>query len=231
MAMITAIVGLLLLFRARKEATSSNNFTVRLRPAVLALTAVGVIVALTSVYDQLALDGQLGSAAQQKAFYQADGAFGSAFSSRNEFFLALTSILDSPVLGGGSYSVATQDVAQSVADLYGLYGYQHVAEAVVQKSPAYHSELLGLWAENGILTLPFWLGVLIVNMKGLVAVLYRTCDAPALVAMIATIGIWDLFFSPFGADRRMWLALSIMTLIALTKRKGSGECPKYQSVP
>lgn len=219
MAIITAVVGLLLLVRSPKELAPSNSRSLRVRPLVLALVAVGLVVTLTSVYDQLALDGQLGSAAQLKASYQADGAFGSLFSSRNEFFLSVASISDSPFLGGGSYSVASREVALSVADLYDLYGYQHVAAAVTMESPAYHSELLGLWAENGILTVPFWLGVLVVYLKGLMAVLYRSCAAPALVAMISTIGIWDLFFSPFGADRRMWLALSLVTVIVLTKRK------------
>lgn len=219
MAIITAVAGLLLLVRSPIEIVPSNKRTVRLRPLVLALVSVGVVVTLTSVYDQLALDGQLGSAAQMKASYQADGAFGSLFSSRNEFFLSVASVSDSPFLGGGSYSVASREVAISVADLYDLYGYEHVAAAVSLESPAYHSELLSLWAENGILTVPFWLGVLVVYLRSLMAVLYRSCTAPALVAMISTIGIWDLFFSPFGADRRMWLALSLVTVIALTKRK------------
>lgn len=221
MAVITAVVAIVLVVRRRKTEVSDGKRVVRLRPVVLALLASSLVILLTNVYDQLALDGQLGSAAQQKAAYQADGAFGSIFSSRNEFFLSAASIVDSPIIGGGSYSVASPEAAQSVADLYGLYGYQHVAGAVAMHAPAYHSELFGLWAENGALALPFWLGVLFLYLISITAVLYRRCQAPVLVAMTATIGIWDLFFSPFGADRRMWLALSLVTLIAFTKRERS----------
>ncbi len=185
-----------------------------MRPAFLAAGAIAVVYGLVISYDQLAAKGLFGYSAQQKAYYLS-GEYGSLLSSRSEFFLSTATIAREPIFGGGSFSSASDEVTESTAGLFHRLGYEHVAPEILSSSAAYHSELLGAWAENGILAIPFWIGVLIIFLGGLTSVIYRRCSAPALVAFLSLQGLWDLLFSPFGAGQRIFLCLSVVTVAAL----------------
>ncbi|MDR6413289.1 hypothetical protein [Pseudarthrobacter sulfonivorans] len=218
MAVVSLLTGFILLVRARTEISPEHGRFGRWRPLVIGFGGSSAGIFLIDLYDRLAIAGTFGGIAQQKAMFQAGGDYGSLLSSRSEFFLSIGTILKQPLLGGGSFSLASPDTVQNAASLYNAWGYTSVASRMLLDVPAYHSTLLGSWAENGVLALPFWLAVLGVFIKGLVSVLYRECHAPALVALLCTSGIWDLMFSPFGAERRMWLALSVVTVITLIYR-------------
>lgn len=220
LAVITIISSLLLVVRSKREVALSGR-SVPFRPFLLAVAGLTLIVGIISLYDRLAISGAFGSIAQQKAQYQATGEFGSFLSGRNEFLLSAQVIKNNPILGGGSYSAAPLDVRMNTATFLNDLGYQSLAQRLLTDTPAYHSELLGSWAENGVLSLPFWLALFVFYLLALVKVLYRSCRWPAVVAVLSTSGLWDVLFSPFGADRRMWLALSFITILTLTQRRAS----------
>ena len=214
MASITAICGLLMAVRVGSRYIAGPRLSrVRLRPIVLGIVGIVGILALSSVYDGLATQGYFGAVAQSKAAYQAGGAYGSSFSSRNEIFLSLQTIAQSPFIGGGSYSVATAAVSENAAVLLNNLGYSDVASRLLEGAPAYHSEILGIWAENGLLTLFFWLPVGALLVRSVFAVVYRETRLAPLVLFLSITGLWDLLFSPFGADRRMWVAATIVAVI------------------
>lgn len=216
MASVAIIAALLLAVRVSRrprEGSSTGARPLRWRPAVVAVVGVGSVLTLTAIYDSLAARGVFGFIAQQKAAYQADGEFGSSLSSRSEFLLSVQSIGDNPLFGGGSYSVASIEVANSAATWLNGLGYSEVAQRLVRGAPAFHSELLGMWAENGILSLFFWLPVAALLVRAIYAVVYRTTHLPELIVFISVLGLWDLVFSPFGADRRMWLAATIVSIV------------------
>lgn len=219
MAVVSLLIAFLLLVRIRPDSPHIGERQIRLRPLLIGFGGSVAAVLLIDQYDRLSIAGVFGKIAQQKAMFQSGGEYGSLLSSRNELFLSLGTIVQKPLFGGGSFSTAEPDIVEATATMYNNWGYTSVATHMLVDIPAYHSTLLGSWAENGILATPFWLAVLGVFCRGLVSVLYRECDKPTLVALLCTSGIWDLFFSPFGAERRMWLALSIITVITLITTK------------
>lgn len=219
LAIMTLVSSVVLAARIPKRWNPDRAMRVPIRPVILSISSIAVIVWLVEIYDNLALKGSFGFNAQQKAFYQSTGDFGSIVSSRSEFLLSVLSIGDNPVFGGGSYSVASDAVVSEVSSIFSELGYENIAHRLLIEVPPYHSVLLGQWAENGILSAILWVGVLAIFTKGLLLVMYRKCREPVLVCFISILGIWDLFFSPFGADRRMWLALTIATVYILTRPK------------
>ncbi|MBX7444917.1 MULTISPECIES: hypothetical protein [unclassified Arthrobacter] len=218
MAVITLLVAFILLVR-RRSAIPSGDHLGRWRPLIIGFGGSLAGVFMIDLYDRLSIAGTFGRIAQQKAQFQSGGDYGSLLSSRSEFFLSVGTILKQPLFGGGSYSVASAEVVENASSLYNSWGYTSVASRMLSDVPAYHSTLLGSWAENGLFALPFWLIVFAIFIRGLVSVLYRECRLPALVAVLSTSGVWDLLFSPFGAERRMWLALSVVTVMSLVVRK------------
>lgn len=219
LSIVILVAALLLLVRAGQvHSRKGKSILVRIRPIILAMIGVIALVALSTAYDSLAESGTFGYEAQQKAAYQATGQFGSLFSSRSEFLLSFLTIASNPVLGGGTESVASLQDAQSAGAVLNDLGYANVARALNGGSPAYHSEILGSWAQNGILAMPFWLTVLCLLVLAAYAVVYRETRLPELVAFLAVLGAWDLLFSPFGADRRMWVAATVVTIVACSTR-------------
>lgn len=219
LSIVTLIAATLIMVRSQSNRVHpGQKFLVRVRPAALAVVGIGVLVGMSTVYDRLAESGSLGYAAQQKAHYQADGQFGSILSSRSEFLLSIQSIGANPILGGGTGSVANLHDTAVAATIMNDFGYSNVARALGESVPAYHSELLGVWAQNGILAVPFWVLLFGLLVAASYAVVYRETRLPELVAFLAALGIWDLFFSPFGADRRMWVAATLVTIVISSTR-------------
>jgi hypothetical protein len=215
MSSILLIVAMVLLVRvSRRRAEVRLTRGIRIRPLAILVTGITAMVVLTEVYDSLARSGTFGQIAAAKASYQSDGQFGSLFSSRSEILLSAQSIADNPVFGGGSFSVATSQVTESAAEIMSRYGYADIANRLSEGSPAYHSEIFGSWAENGVLVLIFWLPMAVLFLRALIGVIYRDVAMPYLVAFVSVTGLWDILFSPFGADRRVWVAASLTTVIA-----------------
>jgi hypothetical protein len=215
MSSILLIVAMVLLVRVSSRRVEMGlTRGVRIRPLVILVTGITAMVVLTELYDGLARSGTFGQIAAAKASYQSDGQFGSLFSSRSEILLSAQSIAENPLLGGGSFSVATSQVTESAAEIMSRYGYADIAHRLSEGAPAYHSEILGSWAENGVLVLIFWIPMAILFLRALIGVVYREVAMPYLVAFVSVTGLWDILFSPFGADRRVWVAASLTTVIA-----------------
>lgn len=226
MASIVLIVALLLAVQTTHSRLANASRIVRFRPVVLGVLGATLILWLSSIYDRLAQEGAFGYIAQQKAAFQAGGEFGSSLSSRSEFLLSFQSISQSPFWGGGSYSIADSSATDAAATFLNDLGYSEIASRLARGAPAYHSEILGVWAENGILTLLFWFAVAAILVGAIYAVIYQETAMPQLVVYLAVSGLWDLLFSPFGADRRFWLAASIATILLarkMTKEDGNSR--------
>lgn len=210
---IICVVTALVLFLA---SANRDTRSARVKLVLVVILGAAAAVAVASTFDRLALDGSLGVTAQNKAYYQSDGQFGSLFSGRTGVVVGLQSIADNPFLGGGSYSTASQSIADSTSELYRSLGYVDTATSIAGAAPSYHSELIGSVAENGVLALPFWLATFFLLIRGVISVLSSKVVHGPLVAFISLLGIWDVVFSPFGADRRFWLAATLVSILALT---------------
>jgi hypothetical protein len=170
------------------------------------------ISALLSYYDRLAVSGLFGSAAQVKASFQGAGSFGSLLSGRPETFMGVATIAESPFFGLGSFAKPTASAYEAGAEFFSQFGYEKVAVNFDQQGYGFHSEIFGMIAENGFLASFFWISLLLYLLQAGRVMLSRNERPSALISFLIVIGLWDLFYSPFGADRRVWIGLTIVSI-------------------
>lgn len=189
---------------------------------VMAFCLIGGFFAflLVSGYGHAARDGFLGAPAAEKYRTESSGRFGVLLGGRPELFASSRAIIDSPFLGHGSWAKDPKYSNELISLLY-RNGYQPDASlrSSIQHSryliPS-HSYLLGSWVEAGFLGGLFWILVLTLSLKMLI-VAFRT--RPLLSPLFAFLGIelvWNVFFSPYGADQRI---LAMFTIAALLTSK------------
>ena len=184
----------------------------------LVLCACCVVAALgfMKVYEHAAHDGLLGSAAQVKYEQQVSG-LGLILGGRPEMIASLTAIRDSPIIGHGSWARDPKYVLLLNAELekYGLrpYDFQSGSSTALSDLIPEHSHLLGAWVEAGFFGTLFWfwaLGLAIAVLSRLY--LLRDRMTP-LVAYLGLLLVWDILFSPFGAERRLLIPYYLIVLL------------------
>lgn len=189
--------------------------------AVLVVAAVGVL----QLYDAAASSGILGEAAQT-TYQEQSRALGTLVGGRSEVLVSSQAIVDSPILGHGSWA---RDFAyvDLLADRLSSLGYEVGADASdVGLIPA-HSYLLGSWVWAGVLGGLFWAGVgaaaiwLLMNLYAL-----RLEIAP-LLAFSTILLLWNVAFSPYGFNGRIiapyGLALCLLGLDLLAAQRKTSE--------
>lgn len=160
---------------------------------LLIVTFILALLCIKTTYEYLATSGILGEAAKAKYHMQTAGQDGFSFKAgRGDFYETLEKLSENPIIG------------------YGSYAYD--------KTPG-HSMILGAWAYQGILGLPFWLYISYV----LIMYLYRYSiyDIPFSCAgiIVSTSQLWSILASPFqGRMRLAFLIVSIFVLIKTFNR-------------
>lgn len=158
-------------------------------------------------YDAAAASGLLGADAQTKYLAQS-GSLGVLVGGRPEILTSTQAIIDSPILGHGSWAKDFKYVDLLTARLSSL-GYEIGAgPGDVGLIPA-HSYLLGSWVWAGLLGGVFWVAVLLLAgwlLVNLYAV--RLGPAPLLVFSTALL-LWNIAFSPYGGSSRPLAAYGI----------------------
>jgi hypothetical protein len=181
-----------------------------------AVAAFGVLQG----YDAAASGGLLGAAAQAKYLAQSGGTLGVLVGGRPEILASSQAIIDSPILGHGSWAKDFKYVDLLTARLSSLNYEIGAAPSDVGLIPA-HSYLLGSWVWAGLLGGLFWLVILLLA-GGLLVNLYavRLALAPLLVFSTALL-IWNILFSPYGSSVRLLAAYGIgLCLLGLSKLRG-----------
>jgi O-antigen ligase len=151
---------------------------------------------------------------------QTAGEDGLLLGGRSEFLVSSLAVLESPVIGHGSWAKDCR-YASLYVELKREAGYIPGAESETCLIPA-HSHFMGAWVQAGVFGAVFWLWVLTLPVRTL-ARLYATRERlTPLVAFLAFLLLWDIFFSPFGGDRRFmtpfYIVLMMSYLPAGTKR-------------
>lgn len=180
----------------------------------VAAATVALGVAVIASYGPAAKDGLLGDAAAQKYAQQSTGRFGVLIAGRPEILGALPAIRDSPIIGHGSWARDPKYVYDMLAGLARL-GYAPVGRPpeTFDLIPS-HSHLLGAWVEGGIAGAAFWLIVLGLAVSVL-ATLYRArVRFTPLIVFLAFLLVWNVLFSPYGAQTRIIAAFAIVVLLA-----------------
>lgn len=193
--------------------------------ALLTLAVVGVL----QLYDAAASQGLLGSDAQ--AVYRSQsGALGVLVGGRKEILASSQAVLDSPILGHGSWARDIRYV-DLLAERLSSLGYTVGGEFYGGDLIPVHSYLMGSWVWAGFLGGVFWLAVLAVAVW-LLANLYsfRVELAPILVFSTMLL-LWNVAFSPYGAGARLLacygLALCLLGIRQL--RRDDAERPLSRS--
>jgi O-antigen ligase len=144
---------------------------------------------------------------------QAQGDLGVLLGGRSEILIASQAIMDSPLIGHGSWA-KDPHYSYLYAELkFGPNGGD-IPFLRNELIPS-HSVIFGAWVESGIVGALFWAGVLILVAKVLLRLFSSDDPLVPVIAFIGFLMLWDIFFSPFGADRRFTLAFFVvlMTLV------------------
>ncbi|MDH3662340.1 MAG: hypothetical protein OEU92_20315, partial [Alphaproteobacteria bacterium] len=215
---------------------------VGLRPKPLSygrMLVIGAMLFVTSfgalkLYGYAAESGMLGEKSRQKYETQsALGDLGILLGGRSESLVTVQAIQDSPLIGHGSWAKDRYYAELRQLMLYRLGFVNRFIEPENDLIPT-HSHLLGSWVEAGVGGALFWIGILGLVIAALRR-LYASDDPlrPYLVFLMFLF-IWDILFSPFGAQRRLTNGfLMVAALFALKacamnwRQRGSRAAPTF----
>jgi hypothetical protein len=206
-------------FRGREHTRSPIRFSAR-RAVALAALFIAVGLSFVSVYGHLASAGALGASASQKYAAQASGSFGMLTRGRPEILVSSRAVLDSPLLGHGSWAKDPKYLELQIGA-----GVQPSPSTLSQGLIPTHSYLMGAWVEAGLLGTPIWVWTLFL-VAGVLARLYR-CDGQLvpLTAFAAFALGWNVLFSPYGSFERIIAPYYVLILVAASRsiRQDSSE--------
>ena len=185
------------------------------RAATLAGLAIGVGFLAGFIMTSLAAAGVLGPDAQSKNENQSSVKWGILIGGRPEILVSSVAVMDSPILGHGSWASDTKYV-----DLLITYEVDYGMERPLNEEsyqgliPA-HSHLMGAWVNSGILGAVFWVYVLILDIKAISrAANLRTLLTPTYIWLLVSFA-WAILFSPLGSTNRLPEAFNVVVICDL----------------
>lgn len=175
------------------------------RLLVLAFLALGAAAAANEVVKFVTRTGYIGEEAQEKNESQ-EKAGNLLLGGRPEFKIGLRAALDSPLIGHGSWAkdpkyfeMLFDEMVETGAEVEPDRG------DILSDIPLIpgHSHIVTAWIWSGIAGLIFWVYMIWFVLRGLVPVaILRPPLAPMYIYLLIVMS-WDIFFSPFAANRRL----------------------------
>ncbi len=191
----------------------------RMRLVVLASMAIVASLAAGSLVQYLSSRGFLGDEAQEKNETQSHVKGGLILGARPEILVSSYAVLDSPILGHGSWAKDFQyvDMLNDIEFENGMDvdpDASYIEEDSGGVIPT-HSHIMGSWVWAGVLGAVFWVYILWLMIKATVLLAtYRPLYSPLLLYLFTSM-IWDIFFSPFGTTRRIMESVLIVMALDL----------------
>lgn len=185
---------------------------------ITGLLLAGIGWGLLEGYAYSAEQGLLGQGAKDKFEMQYNGSvWGLILGGRVEILGSSRAILDSPIIGYGSWA---KD-AQYRLFIYQLvnFGYQVNMDQLdyyvnsADLIPA-HSHITQAWVWSGILGAIFWGWVLVFVGKVFLRINAKPNELYPLVIYFGFASIWDIFFSPFGSFMRLAWVLRFVVFLS-----------------
>jgi hypothetical protein len=210
MALFTFATLCCLLLAKREKARKSP---LQVAAMVLGLAACGW--GFQMLYEYEAASGALGQEAFEKYELQSAGRLGIILGGRSESLASIRAILDSPILGHGSWARDPYyvDVLES-ARVENGYKPRVVKDDLI---PA-HSHVLGAWVDAGVLGAVFWCAVLWLTLRGMKDLLFYALPLRVLSLFCGFSFLWDIPFSPFAAERRFVTPVYMLLMILAISR-------------
>jgi hypothetical protein len=221
-----AICSLAAAYSAFAALISRNNKAVRyVTPVSFALfAAAGIMLVqlLTTIYGKLASSGYLGLSAQYKYNVQSGGDSGLLLAGRSESLVSVQAIIDSPLIGHGSWAQDAYYVRLYFAKLaeLGLPAPVDYYIATFGYLIPTHSYLFGAWVEAGILGVPIWMYLIWLTLRALYAILKQHMFPNVLVTIAGFSLLWDIPFSPFATGSRFLVPAQICIMLAALRSLG-----------
>ena len=182
---------------------------------MLAVVGITSAVAFFQFYGYAAREGLLGPSAQFKYAAQADSEYGVFLGGRAEIIVSIRAIAESPIIGHGSWAKSDEyfSMLQALSGLSVQQRAQLQAMSVGSGLIPTHSHLFSAWVEAGILGGIFWLFVLWLTVRVLMHLSQMSEVLAPLIAYVAFNLLWDVVFSPFGAERRLVMPYFIIVVM------------------
>jgi len=168
-------------------------------------SATLIAVTISSGYSQLAQSGALGRDAQAKYHSQSQGDLGVMLGGRSESLASIQAIKDSPFIGHGSWAKDRYYVALRILALRQHGMVLNAVGSDAELIPS-HSYFFGSWVEAGILGAIFWIYCFLRSGQALVSLIDARSRAAPFLSFLMIQLIWNIPFSPFGADVRFYVA-------------------------
>lgn len=179
------------------------------------LIILGVTLTFFTIYSNLAVNGTLGTKAQSKYLAQTTSGGNLIFNSRSELIFSARGIIDSPILGHGSYADMNPELKMKILYFLDRLGIQYDLVSLNRiygdRIPV-HSMLLQWWLWFGVIGMFFPLRLGILYIKSL-----RIPNRQPVFYYLALSGIWNVLFSPYGENYRVLIPLTIVALVSLGK--------------
>jgi hypothetical protein len=213
--------------RLRAKFTSTKQLA-RAMVAVL-IAGLPVSFAILALYGALASSGLMGQEARMTYAMQSNTAFGPygvLLGGRPEIIVSTQAIADRPIIGHGSWarsiyyylkfnelaSLGFDITQENTGDLKELY-----KERRGEPSIPTHSILTQAWVSAGIAGGIFWLYVLFLTVYAMVSTMFSRLPMSPLIFHVCLLFIWNIFFSPFGSDRRIEVAVAMTVVLTVLR--------------
>ncbi len=205
------------------------------RPSLVRAAAGGLFCVIAALgilqgYDWAASQGLLGTSAQAKYFEQS-GSLGALIGGRPEILVTSQAILDSPILGHGSWAKDFR-YAELLTTRLASLGYEMGGgPGDVGLIPA-HSYLMGSWVWAGFLGGLFWIAILLLAGWLLLNLYAVQLDLAPLIVFSTALLLWNIVFSPYGNSARLLAMYGVaLCLLGLTLVGGEVRVPGAPSTP
>jgi O-antigen ligase len=161
----------------------------------------------------------LGSDAQAKYFSQS-GSLGVLVGGRSEILVSSQAVIDSPMLGHGSWA---KDFAyvDLLGDRLSSFGYEMGAGASDLGLIPAHSYIMQSWVWAGLLGGVFWLAILAIAVWLLANLYASRVELAPLLTFSTMLLLWNIAFSPYGSSARLLASYGIvLCLVGLRLVRG-----------
>ena len=207
-------------YYGRKVSTLSSLFAGRWTGFKLLLIALpGLFVinsAASALFSSEAFLSNFSRISAAKYRTQATGTYGILLGGRSEVLVSTQAFLDKPLFGHGSWAQDKGGYLDKYSVLIDKFGYSLLEEGSqedddVSRLIPSHSFLMGALVWAGVLGGLFWLIVLNSALK----IFVGNLNLFPLYYYVGMIGfVWNIFFSPFGADARWSTAVFLAALFS-----------------
>ena len=214
---LTIFAGVLLLLYIRYCGIQIKSMALAIGCAL----ALAGSVLIINVYSYGAASGLFGDEAQSK--YEIQNAYGSGtlavlLGGRSESLVSTQAIANSPIIGHGSwakdfkYLIMYVDMRRAFSEDQGNPLDIDANDGLIPS----HSYLLGAWVEAGLLGGLFWISILVLCIFRVIPAAFGTHSPIGVFAIMSMpMFLWNVMFSPFGANVRVEAAGTLTIFIAV----------------